>query len=477
MPSEKPNILLISPVSPSATGSGDAVRSYHFVKALAQVAHLYLVILSPDPAQPPDPALSRSCRRILIAPSASPVEGSHASRRSRLLNYLSVATLLVTPWRGWWSELLRFANGFGVDVWKGKNDRTSSLKWTQRALAACIRWELSLAAAFGKPLPLWTFGHWEGYKALERDLKRLLQEVPFQVLWYEHSPLYPVAQQLLKEAPSLQVVCNAHNVESLANQRIQKLDREPRRTRLLRSQPRILERVEAEAFARSDLVFSCSEEDKALALKLAPHATIQVIGNGVDTSHFRPNDGAARANVPTILFTGSLGYAPNSDAVKFFVEEIYPKIKLRLPECRFVVAGRNADSVMSACGVREESVSVVSNPVDMRPLFEQAWVCVVPLRAGGGTRLKIPEAMAMERAVVSTRIGAEGVPYRDREHLLLADEPQEFAEAVCALLTDEPLRTRLERNAASFVRENYGWDSLTSTAMTKVLDLVRKRGA
>jgi glycosyltransferase involved in cell wall biosynthesis len=131
-------------------------------------------------------------------------------------------------------------------------------------------------------------------------------------------------------------------------------------------------------------------------------------------------------------------------------------------------AGAKASSALSELGYVDSNIECVSSPPDIRPCFERSWIFVVPLRAGGGTRLKILEAMAMELPIVSTAIGAEGIPCQDGEHILLADSPSDFANAVLRLLADEKLRLQLSNEAASWVRKNYDWKDLCESAVNSL---------
>jgi glycosyltransferase involved in cell wall biosynthesis len=204
-------------------------------------------------------------------------------------------------------------------------------------------------------------------------------------------------------------------------------------------------------------VITCSVEDEDLVHRMVPEATVSVLPNGVDTQHFTRRPDSNRSAVPTILFTGVFGYHPNFDALQYFLNDIFPIVRRAVRDCRFVFAGREAGIAASRLNVGSDGVSFISDPEDMRPLFESAWVFAVPLRIGGGTRLKILEAMAMEVPVVSTSVGAEGVPYRPGEQILIGDSPQDFADATIKLLNDSALRTRLTAKAVQFVREKYDW--------------------
>src|SRR5207247_2561020 len=152
-----------------------------------------------------------------------------------------------------------------------------------------------------------------------------------------------------------------------------------------------------------------------------------------------------------------MDWLPNEDAIRYFTEQILPLIKQRLPDVTLTVVGRNPYPALLDLSQRDSSVIVTGRVGDVRPYMERAAAYVVPLRIGGGTRLKIYEAMAMGKAVVSTSIGAEGLPVRDGVDLLLADTPQAFANAVVRVLTDPELADRLGAHAARTVRERFTW--------------------
>jgi glycosyltransferase involved in cell wall biosynthesis len=163
-----------------------------------------------------------------------------------------------------------------------------------------------------------------------------------------------------------------------------------------------------------------------------------------------------------LVFTGSMDWMPNEDAIVWFTEAILPLVRAQVPDVTLTVVGRNPPVRVQALGERDPSVRVTGRVDDVRPYVERSAVFVVPIRIGGGTRLKIYEAMAMERPVVSTTVGAEGLPVRDGVDAVLADEPQAFADAVVALLR-HPARARaIGQEAAAVVRARYGWGAVAA---------------
>ena len=184
---------------------------------------------------------------------------------------------------------------------------------------------------------------------------------------------------------------------------------------------------------------------------------MQIIPNGVDVDayagEFGPQDPAS------IIFSGSVGYEANFSALAFFLKDIYPRIEVQFPGVRMKITGK-ADPEKISHLPAFRGVEFTGYLQDVRPAIATSTVSVVPLLQGGGTRLKILEAMALGTAVVSTRKGAEGLDVKSGIHLLLADTPEDFAQAVLRILQDEPLRQFLTENAYQLVKEHYTWDSI-----------------
>ncbi len=161
-----------------------------------------------------------------------------------------------------------------------------------------------------------------------------------------------------------------------------------------------------------------------------------------------------------------MDWLPNDDAIRYFTREIMPLIKSKVPDVTLTVVGRNPAPALVDLSKEDKSLIITGRVDDVRPYMENAAAYIVPLRIGGGTRLKIYEAMAMEKAVVSTTVGAEGLPLTNGVELLLADEPATFADAVVRVLTDQDYAAELGQRAAAVVRENFGWRQVTERFMS-----------
>jgi glycosyltransferase involved in cell wall biosynthesis len=201
-----------------------------------------------------------------------------------------------------------------------------------------------------------------------------------------------------------------------------------------------------------------SQQERANVLSIAPNCRhVVVVPNGVDLDRYKGHFGAPEPG--TLAFPGALTYGANLDAIEFFLHEAFPLIKAHRPEVILRITGKT-DGVPVDRLPLDESVILTGYLDDVRPAVAQSWACVVPLRVGGGTRLKILEAMALGTPVVSTSKGAEGLEATHGEDILIADTPAEFADAVLRLLDDRALRARLATNGRRLVESRYGWEGI-----------------
>lgn len=254
------------------------------------------------------------------------------------------------------------------------------------------------------------------------------------------------------------VVLFEHNVEYMIWKRLLEVETRPWRRALLALEWRKMQRYEAAACRRARLTIAVSTADRALLDANSPGADIRAIPTGVDTAYFHPN--GRQENPTALVFTGSMDWYPNEDAVIHFIQAILPAIRRQLPSTSLAVVGRNPSARLRAAGATA-GVHVTGTVPDVRPYMAEAAVYVVPLRVGGGTRLKIFEALAMDKAIVSTGVGAEGLPIVPGEHYLRADRPEDFARAVVTLLKDPSRRRTLGAAGRRLVEERYSWAQAT----------------
>jgi glycosyltransferase involved in cell wall biosynthesis len=262
-----------------------------------------------------------------------------------------------------------------------------------------------------------------------------------------------------------------HNVEHMIWERLWKNETRRFRRALLEIECKKMRRAEAAACASSNLTLAVSENDRVVLSAAAPNAKVEAVPTGVDTSYFHPN--GTRQSAAQLVFTGSMDWYPNEEGVLYFIDAILPLIRREIPEASLTIVGRNPTPRLRA--VASAAVRVTGTVDDVRPYVGEAAVYVVPLRIGGGTRLKIFEALAMGKAVVSTRIGAEGLPLVPGKHFIEADDPVDFAREVVTLLRDPTRRNYLAQMGRKLVEERYSWQQVAREFEIKCEEVINAR--
>jgi sugar transferase (PEP-CTERM/EpsH1 system associated) len=252
-----------------------------------------------------------------------------------------------------------------------------------------------------------------------------------------------------------------HNVESEIWRRHAATPKWGWHRRLLQTQWRRMLRCEGAALTRFDMVLAVSAADASTLTRLygsQVRAPIHVVPTGVDTAFFTP-DAFEHENSRHLVFTGSMDWLPNEDGILHFCSEVLPLIRQAEPTVTLSIVGRAPTPAVRRLA-RPGRIEVTGRVDDVRPHIARAGIYVVPLRIAGGTRLKIFEAMAMGRAVVSTTVGAEGLPVSPGRDILIADQPRQFADAVVRLMRDTDARRALQAAARQLVVERYDWSSV-----------------
>jgi len=298
-------------------------------------------------------------------------------------------------------------------------------------------------------------------RAYEQALRDWMAEHSFDVVQIEGIELAPYLDVVRAAPQDALVVFDDHNCEYVLQERtfLTDLYSPTRWSGAAYSfvQWQRLRRYEARICQEADRVLAVSEADAAALRDLVPGLEVQVIPNGIDTDAYR----ASRRDVDEsdghrLVFTGTMDFRPNVDAVLWFAKEVLPLVRAEVPKVRFDVVGQRPHRRLSPLA-GDPSIRLTGWVEDVKPYFERATVYVAPLRMGGGTRLKLLEAMSMEKPIVATSLGAEGYPVENGRELLLADDPGEFAKAVVSLLHDRARRLELGRTARAFVEEEYDW--------------------
>jgi sugar transferase (PEP-CTERM/EpsH1 system associated) len=267
-----------------------------------------------------------------------------------------------------------------------------------------------------------------------------------------------------------------HNVEAAIWRRHYEVQAHPLKKVYLYDQWRKMWRFERASCLQFDQVIAVSREDREEMRRAYGVEAVADVPTGVDVDYFSPR-GGVQQEAARLVFTGSMDWLPNEDAIQYFTDQVLPLVKRRVPGVTLTVVGRNPSPRLLELSKRDPAIIVTGRVEDVRPYIESATAFIVPIRVGGGTRLKIYEAMAMEKAVISTTIGAEGLPVRDGIELLLADTSQTFADAVVRVLTEPALATRIGLQAANTVRERFGWEGVAESFVQLCQRAIEQRAA
>lgn len=246
----------------------------------------------------------------------------------------------------------------------------------------------------------------------------------------------------------------SHNVEYQILKRLAEAQEDPVRRALLAVEWRKMRRYEAAVCRKARLTVAVSAHDRDLHQADAAGAVIRDVPTGVDVGYFKAN--GTPEDPVELVFTGSMDWHPNEDAIRHFIDEILPAVRREVPRVRLTVVGRNPSSSLRR-DAEQAGVKVTGTVDDVRPYIDGAAVYVVPLRIGGGTRLKVFEALSMGKAVVSTGVGVEGLPLAPGEHYLKADDPDAFASAIVTLLRDPERRHALGDAGRELTHARYAW--------------------
>ncbi len=307
------------------------------------------------------------------------------------------------------------------------------------------------------PLPA-TIRHWED-AAARAALLTFAQGQAYDVVQFCDLVLWPYLRDLPTRAPRVMDrsrVDLLFQQEELARLRLSLKERLLRRENLWK-----LRRFERAAARALQATIVCGPDDATfLRAQVQADAPIQVLANGCDADFFSavanpPQPAAA----PTLLFCGAMDYSPNVDGIQWYFDAVDPLVRARLPTRRIFIVGRDPTPAVRALAA-QPGVEVTGGVPDVRPYYQAAWGQIVPLRIGGGTRLKIVESLCIGCPVISTTIGAQGLDLAHDQHLLLADEPPVLAEAVLRLLGDQALRERLGAAGRERVLARYTWPAL-----------------
>ncbi|OED37049.1 hypothetical protein AB833_25045 [Chromatiales bacterium (ex Bugula neritina AB1)] len=257
-----------------------------------------------------------------------------------------------------------------------------------------------------------------------------------------------------------------HNVEYEIMKRTYETENNFLRKLLASSEYRKYKKQEIENCLKFDSCLTTSARDAEILKEQAPSIAYHVIPNGVDSEFFKPVSTPAHPSVvnkpPVVLFTGTISYYPNTEGIIWFHRNVWPLLKEKQPDATLCIAGKGPPTEIRQLAADDGSITVTGAVDDMRDYYAEATVVIVPLRVGGGTRLKILEGMAMGKAIVSTTVGAEGISHTDGKDILLRDTPKEFCEAVSELINDRDRRALMEAAGRTLVETQYDWKAVVS---------------
>ena len=271
---------------------------------------------------------------------------------------------------------------------------------------------------------------------------------------------------------AMPAILREHNVESTIMRRFAEQSVHPLIKLYARIQSQRLYQYEGEIGAQFDRCIAVTRVDGQTLQEMMPAAQVDVVPDGVDTDWFNPKALEIQAEPLRLVTTGDYGWAPTADGLMFFIREIFPVIRARMPEVTLSVVGRKPPEAIRNMG---QGIEVLGRVEDVRVEVMRGAVFVAPTRIGSGIRLKILEAMALQRPVVSTSVGCEGIEAEPETHLLVADDPAIFADSVIRLLEDKSLQTSMTRNAARLIEERYAWHTLAKQLSDTYEDIVRNK--
>ena len=321
----------------------------------------------------------------------------------------------------------------------------------------------TLTNAFFKRQPI-TVARYD-LPAYRQKFRELIATDTFDLVHYE---MFHTAQfQTETDLPS---VLSQQNVDSAIWRRLCGETVNPFYKFAYWTQQLAFQRYERVLSPKFDAVTCTSDIDAAVFQQHCAEDVIEIIPNGVDVAHYQP-DFSAEAPAH-LIYIGSMDWYPNEDAVDFFADEVLPRIQERVSDVKFSIVGGNPSARVQKLA-EKEGIVVTGRVPEIKPYFAEATVFVVPLRIGSGTRLKILEALAMGKAIVSTSVGAEGLDLKDGEEIFIADESTAFADAVTRLLTDPTLRRRIGENGRARVERDYDWRSIGEKLHTLYESLIK----
>ena len=300
------------------------------------------------------------------------------------------------------------------------------------------------------PFSIWNYKS----RKMEKKAKEIISSRKYDVIQVEDIHM---SQYLPWDCSGLKIL-DMHNVESEYLERFSEIEKDVFKKYYASLTAGKLKKYEISNSKKFDLCLTVSEKDLKTFQLFAQPRSLEVIPNGVDLNYFSTKE--VKTDPLTLLFLGKLDYRPNIDAMFYFMEKIWPLIIKRIPDAKFLVVGKDMPENLKS-SLKSKNVILKGYVEDIREVLSSCSVMVVPLRYGGGTRIKILEAFAMGKPVVSTTLGCEGIEVHSGEEILIADTPESFADSVLEVLTSSDVSKKLGSIGRKLVQEKYDWEKIT----------------
>ncbi len=293
--------------------------------------------------------------------------------------------------------------------------------------------------------------NWLKSRQMRLKIQQLVTRIKFDVVHFDTIGL----AEYRNDVGVVPKILNHHNIESKLMERRSFIEKNILKKMYFKIEARKLKRYEMDHCNKFDFNVTVSDLDKALLCGVVPGCRIDVIPNGVDTDYFCPGNGAFIKR--NLIFVGGMNWYPNRDAVIYLRNEIWPLLKKEILDVSLTVVGARPPKELLDLRKSDDKVRVTGFVDDVRPYLRSAEVYICPIRDGGGTRLKILDALAMGKAIVSTTIGCEGIDVEHGKNVLIADTPVEFTAQVKRVIEDPQLREMLGREGRRLVEAKYSW--------------------
>ncbi|MBE0558943.1 MAG: glycosyltransferase, partial [Proteobacteria bacterium] len=285
-------------------------------------------------------------------------------------------------------------------------------------------------------------------------IKDLTGKTTFQLIHFDTISM----AEYLKNFGKIPKIMNHHGVESFMIKRRADNDSNILNKLYLKMEGWKLEKYERKYCPEFNLNLTVSELDKKLLEEITNYKNFEVIENGVDIDYFSPV--FENVNKKNLIFAGRLDQYSNRESILYFIENIWPPIKRKYPDMRFTIIGNNPPAKLIELAKGDSNIDLLGYVKDVRPYFAKASISVCPIRDGGGTRIKILDALAMGMPIVSTSIGCEGIDVLPGNDVLIADTPEEFEEKVDRIISDPEAGKKLSGRARVTAEEKYSWKAL-----------------